>query len=169
MRRPPFWPTGDLWRHPDFLKLWSAETVSRFGSEITGLALPLLAVIVLHATAFEVSALVVVEFLPFILFAIPAGVWVDRLRRKPILVAADLGRALLLGSIPVAHFLGALHLGQLYVVGFVVGTCTVFFDVSYMSYLPSLVARGQLVEGNSKLEISRSGSQLAGPARPVGS
>jgi len=163
MRRLPMWPSGGLWRHADFLKLWSAETVSRFGSEITGLALPLLAVIVLDASAFEVSALVVVEFLPFILFAIPAGVWVDRLRRRPILVAADLGRALVLGSIPVAHFLGALHLGQLYVVGFVVGTCTVFFDVSYMSYLPSLVARRQLVEGNSKLEISRSGSQLAGP------
>jgi MFS family permease len=165
---PSLWPHGGLWRHPDFLKLWSAETASRFGSEITGLALPLLAVIVLHASAFEVSALVVVEFLPFILFAIPAGVWVDRLRRKPILVIADLGRALLLGSIPVAHFLGVLHLGQLYVVGFVVGICTVFFDVSYMSYLPSLVARDQLVEGNSKLEISRSGSQLAGPGTAGG-
>jgi MFS family permease len=166
--RPTLWPHGGLWRHADFLKLWSAETVSRFGSEITGLALPLLAVIVLHATAFQVSALVVIEFLPFILFAIPAGVWVDRLRRRPILVAADLGRAVLLGSIPVAHFLGALHLGQLYVVGFAVGICTVFFDVSYMSYLPSLVARNQLVEGNSKLEISRSGSQLAGPGTAGG-
>jgi MFS family permease len=162
------WPTGGLWRHPDFLKLWSAETVSRFGSEISGLALPLVAVLVLRATAFEVSALVVIEFLPFVLFALPAGVWVDRLRRRPILVIADLGRAVLLGSIPVAHFLGTLHLGQLYAVGFLVGICTVFFDVSYQSYLPSLVARDRLVEGNSKLEISRSASQLGGPGAAGG-
>src|SRR5829696_9477552 len=103
MRRLPIWPSGGLWRHPDFLKLWSAETVSRFGSEITGLALPLVAVIVLNASAFEVSALVVIEFLPFILFALPAGVWVDRLKRKPILVVADIGRAILLTSIPIAY------------------------------------------------------------------
>jgi MFS family permease len=162
------WPRGGLWRHPDFLKLWSAETVSQLGSQITGLALPLVAVIVLKASAFEVSALFVIEFLPFILFAIPAGVWVDRMRRKPILVVADLGRALLLGSIPLAYFLDALHLGQLYVVGFLVGICTVFFDVSYQSYLPSLVARDQLVEGNSKLEISRSAAQLGGPGAAGG-
>src|SRR5215211_2101285 len=168
MRRLPMWPSGGLWRHADFLKLWSAETVSRFGSEITGLALPLLAVIVLDASAFEVSALVVIEFLPFVLFAIPAGVWVDRLRRKPILVIADIGRALLLGSIPIAYTFDALTLGQLYVVGFLVGICTVFFDVSYQSYLPSLVAREQLVEGNSKLEVSRAGAQIGGPGAAGG-
>jgi MFS family permease len=157
------WPHGGLWRHPDFLKLWSAETVSVFGSQVTGLALPLVAIILLEASPFAVSALVVVDFLPFVLFAIPAGVWVDRLRRKPILVLADIGRALLLISIPIAYWLDALHLGQLYVVGFLVGICTVFFDVSYQSYLPSLVARDRLVEGNSKLEISRSGAQIGGP------
>jgi MFS family permease len=157
------WPTGGLWRHADFLKLWSAETVSQFGSQITGLALPLVAVLVIEASAFEVSALFVIEFLPFILFAIPAGVWVDRLKRKPILVIADIGRAVLLGSIPLAYAFDVLYLGQLYVVGFLVGICTVFFDVSYQSYLPSLVARDRLVEGNSKLEISRSAAQLGGP------
>ena len=104
-----------------------------------------------------------IEFAPFILVSLPAGVWVDRLRRKPILVAADFGRALLLASIPVAHWLGVLTIWQLYVVGFAVGFLTVFFDVSYQSYLPSLVERDQLIEGNSKLEISRSGAQLAGP------
>jgi MFS family permease len=165
---PRVWPQRGLWRHGDFLKLWSAESISQFGSQITGLALPLLAVLVLDASAFEVSALFVIEFLPFILFAIPAGVWVDRLRRKPILVIADVGRAALLGSIPAAHLLDALHLGQLYVVGFLVGICTVFFDVSYQSYLPSLVSRDQLVEGNSKLELSRSGAQLAGPGAAGG-
>ena len=162
------WPTGGLWRHADFLKLWSAESVSQVGSQITGLALPLVAVIVLDVSPFEVSALVVIEFLPFILFAIPAGVWVDRLRRKPILVIADLGRAVLLGSIPIAYAFDALYLGQLYVVGFLVGICTVFFDVSYQSYLPSLVAREQLVEGNSKLEVSRAGAQIGGPGAAGG-
>jgi MFS family permease len=162
------WPRGGLWRHGDFLKLWSAESISQLGSQISGLALPLLAVLVLDASAFAVSALFVVEFLPFILFAIPAGVWVDRLRRKPLLVIADIGRALLLASIPLAYLFDALHLGQLYVVGFLVGICTVFFDVSYQSYLPSLVNRDQLVEGNSKLEISRSGAQLGGPGAAGG-
>jgi MFS family permease len=166
MRR--LWPSGGLWRHPDFLKLWSAETISVFGSQFTGLALPLVAVLLLDVSAFAVSALFVVEFLPFILFAIPAGVWVDRLRRKPILVIGDLARAVLLGSIPLAYVFDALTLGHLYVVAFLVGVCTVFFDVAYQSYLPSLVERDQLVDGNSKLEISRSTSQLAGPGAAGG-
>jgi MFS family permease len=110
-----------------------------------------------------VALLGVIEFAPFILISLPAGVWVDRLRRKPILVVSDLGRALLLASIPVVYWLDALTIWQLYVVGFAVGILTVFFDVSYQSYLPSLVSREQLIEGNSKLEISRSGAQLAGP------
>ena len=104
-----------------------------------------------------------IEFAPFILISLPAGVWVDRLRRKPILVTADVGRAILLASIPVAHWADALTIWQLYVVGFFVGVLTVFFDVSYQSYLPSLVSREQLIEGNSKLEVSRSGAQLSGP------
>jgi MFS family permease len=154
---------GGLWRHRDFRRLWAAETISVFGSQFSGLALPLVAVILLEASPFAVSALVVIEFLPFILFALPAGVWVDRMRRKPILVVGDLGRAVLLVTIPLAYAFDALTLGHLYAVGFLVGVCTVFFDVAYQSYLPSLVDRNQLVEGNSKLEISRSTSQLAGP------
>ena len=166
MRR--LWPAGGLWRHPDFLKLWTAETISVFGAQFTALALPLVAVLLLDASAFAVSALFVVEFLPFILFAIPAGVWVDRLPRRPILVIGDIGRAALLGSIPLAYLFDALTLGQLYVVAFLVGICTVFFDVAYQSYLPSLVEREHLVDGNSKLEISRSTSQLAGPGTAGG-
>jgi MFS family permease len=157
------WPSGGLWRQRDFLNLWSAETVSQLGSQISQIGLPLVAIIVLEASAFEVALLGVIEFAPFILISLPAGVWVDRLRRKPILVTADFGRALLLGSIPVAYWLDALTIWQLYVVGFAVGVLTVFFDVSYQSYLPSLVSRQQLIDGNSKLEISRSGAQLAGP------
>jgi MFS family permease len=156
-------PERGLWRHSDFLKLWSAETVSQFGTQFTILALPLAAVIVLHASVFEVAALNVVEFLPFVLISLPAGVWVDRMRRKPILVVGDLARALLLVSIPIAYAFDALTIWQLYAVGFLVGIATVFFDIAYQSYLPALVDRRQLVEGNSKLEISRAGAQLGGP------
>jgi MFS family permease len=156
-------PRGLLWRNGDFLRLWSAQTVSEFGSQVTNLALPLAAILVLKASTFEVAALGVVESLPFVLFSLPAGVWVDRLRRRPILIVADWGRAAALGSIPVAYVAGALTLGQLYVVGFVTGVLTVFFDVAYQSYLPSLVERDQIGEGNSKLEVSRSTAQVAGP------
>jgi MFS family permease len=158
------WPQGGLWRHRDFLKLWSAQTVSQFGTQISQVALPLVAVIELKASAFQVAALGTVEFLPFLLFTLPAGVWVDRLARRPILVIADLGRACALGSIPLAAALGHLTLAQLYVAGFVTGTLTVFFDVAYQSYLPSLVERSRLVDGNSKLEVSRSAAQIGGPA-----
>jgi MFS family permease len=157
------WPRGGLWRHRDFLRLWTGETISQFGSQVSQLAIPLTAILVLDATAFEVAALTTVEFLPFIIFTLPAGVWVDRMRRRPILITADVCRALLLGSIPIAYFLDVLELGQLFVVGFLFGICTVFFDVAYQSYLPSLVERNQIIEGNSKLEITRSAAQIGGP------
>jgi MFS family permease len=156
-------PTGPLWRNRDFVWLWSAQTVSEFGSQVTNLALPLAAVYVLDASTFQVAALGVVEFLPFVLFSLPAGVWVDRLRRRPILIAADWGRAATLASIPIAYLAGWLTLGQLYVVGFVAGVLTVFFDVSYQSYLPSLVERDEIGDGNSKLQTSSSAAQVAGP------
>src|SRR6478736_1768397 len=159
MRRP----TSPLWRHRDFMKMWTGQTISQFGSSISQLALPIIAVRLLNASAFEVAALGTVEFLPFLLFTLPAGVWVDRLRRRPILIAGDFGRAALLATIPAAYLLDVLTLGQLYVVGFLVGTCTVFFDVAYQSYLPALVEREQIIEGNSKLEISRSAAQIGGP------
>jgi MFS family permease len=157
------WPTGGLWRQPDFLKLWSAETISVFGSQVGQLAVPLVAILVLDATAFEVAALGVVLFLPFIFFTLPAGVWVDRLPRRPILIVGDFGRAALLATIPIAYVADALTLVQLFVVSFLVGTLQVFFDVAYQSYLPSLVERKQIIDGNSKLEISRSASQIGGP------
>jgi MFS family permease len=160
-------PTArSLWRHPDFLRLWTAETVSQFGSQITGLAMPLAAILVLAATPFEVGLLNAMDTLPFLLVGLPAGVWVDRLRRRPILIVADLGRAALLASIPIAFVLGVLSMPQLYVVGLTVGMLTVFFDVAYQSYLPALVDRERLVDGNAKLEISRSAAAVAGP--PVG-
>jgi MFS family permease len=157
------WPTGGLWRHPDFVKLWSAETVSQFGTQFTQLALPLAAIDVLHVSAFQVATLTTVEFLPFLLVSLPAGVWVDRLRRRPMLVVGDLSRAALLASVPIAYAFDALTIGQLYAVGFFVGIATVFFDVAYQSYLPALVGRNQLIDGNAKLEISRGAAQLGGP------
>jgi MFS family permease len=152
-----------LHRHGDFVRLWGAQSISQLGSQVSQLALPLVAVIALEASAFSVALLGAIEMVPFLLFALPAGVWVDRLARQPILVAADLGRALALGSVPLAAAIGHVTIWQLYIVGFVTGTLTVFFDVAYQSYLPSLVAKEQLVEGNAKLELSRSGAQIAGP------
>lgn len=152
-----------LLRHPDFLKLWTAETISVFGTAITQLAIPIVAAVTLEVSPFEFGLLTTIEFLPFIFLSLPAGVWVDRLRRRPIMIVGDLGRAVALGSVPVAFALDALTIWQLYVVGFAVGCFTVFFDVAYQSYLPSVVERDQLVEGNSKLEITRSASQIVGP------
>lgn len=152
-----------LWRDRDFLRFWSAQAVSQFGSQVSAIALPFVAILVLKATTFEIAALSAIEFLPFVLFTLPAGVWVDRLRRRPLMIAADWGRAVALGSVPVAYGLGGLTLVQLYVVGFVVGSLTVFFDVSYQSYLPSLVSRDHLGEGNTKLEFTRAGAQVSGP------
>jgi MFS family permease len=156
-------PRRSLLHHPDFVKLWTAETISVFGSAVTQLALPLIAATVLNVSAFEFGLLTTIEFLPFILLSLPAGVWVDRLRRRPILIIGDLGRALAIASIPIAFAFDALTIWQLYVVGFINGCLTVFFDVAYQSYLPSVVERDQLVEGNSKLEITRSAAQILGP------
>ena len=152
-----------LLRHPDFLKLWTGETVSVFGDAITGLAVPLIAASVLNVTAFEFGLLNTLGMLPFIVLSLPAGVWVDRMRRRPILIAADLGRAAAIATIPLAFAFNALTIWQLYGVAIVVGALTVFFDVAYQSYLPSIVDRDQLVDGNGKLQITQSAAQILGP------
>ncbi len=152
-----------LLRHPDFLKLWTGETISQFGTQVSTLAIPLIAALFLKVTPFEFGLIGTIEFLPFILLSLPAGVWVDRLHRRPILIVGDIGRAIALLSIPIAYELNALTIWQLYIVGFINGCLTVFFDVSYQSYLPSLVERDEILEGNSKMEVSRSAAQLLGP------
>jgi MFS family permease len=152
-----------LFRHRDFMRLWSAETVSQLGSQISLIALPLVAISVLHASTFQVGALTAVEFSPFVLFGLPAGAIVDRLPRRPILIWCDIGRALALASVPIASALGVLQYPQLVAVVFATGTLTVFFDVAYQSILPAIVERDQLADGNAKLEISRSIAQTAGP------
>ncbi len=152
-----------LWRHGDFMKLWTAQTVSQFGDEVTQLAIPFVAILTLEVSPFQLGLLGTFQFLPFILLTIPAGVWVDRLRRKPILIGADIGRAILLTSIPVAFLMGWLSIWQLFVVAFAIGCLEVFFDIAYQSYLPSVVHRSRLVEGNAKLELSASASTIIGP------
>ena len=152
-----------LVRDPGFLRLWAAETISHFGSSVTGLALPFVAITLLHATPLQVAILNLADFLPFLLIGLIAGVLVDRFPRRAILIGGDLGRALLIATIPLAYIAGFLTLAQLMLVGFAIGVLTVFFDVAYQAYLPSLIRREDLVEGNSKLELSRSGAGLLGP------
>jgi MFS family permease len=153
-----------LWGHLDFRRLWIGETVSQFGSAVSMLALPLVAILVLHASTFEVGLLGTFESLAFLLVGLPAGAWVDRMRFRWVLITNDILRFVALGSIPLAQLLGALTIGQMYVVALVVSVCTVFFDVAYQSYLPELVSREELVEGNSKLQASESVAQVAAPA-----
>src|ERR671937_882415 len=158
------WPAGGLWRHSDFLKLWGSQTISEFGSQVTLLALPYAAVKILHASAFAVASLTVFEQLPFLFFALPAGVWIDRVRRQPLLIAGDVGRALALASIPITYAFGVLHMWQLFTVAFAAGILTVFFDVAFYAYLPSLLGRENLVEANAKLQATAAPSQSGGPA-----
>jgi MFS family permease len=151
-----------LWRHADFLRIWTAATISLFGSQVSAIAIPAIAIITLGVSPFEAALLGFFEMLPFILFTLPAGVWVDRLRRRPILIAGDLGRAIALSTIPLAYAFNVLTVWQLYVVAFATGILTVFFDVADQSYLPSLVDADRLIEGNAKLQISQSAAQIGG-------
>ncbi len=154
---------ASLWRNAEYLKLWAAATISQMGSQVSLIAIPFIAAVVLHAAAFQVALLGAFEMLPFILFALPAGAWLDRVRRRPVLIAGDLGRAAALATIPIAYALGVLTIWQLYAVGFTTGFLTVLFDVADQSYLPALLDPEDLVEGNAKLQISASASQIIGP------
>ena len=163
MSASPGAPSRPLVRQPDFLKLWAGQTISVFGSQVTILAVPVVAALTLKVKPFEFGLIATIEFLPYVLLSLPAGVWVDRLRRRPILIAADVGRAVSLLSIPVAYAFGALTIWQLYVVVVINGCLTVFFDIAWQSYLPAIVAPEHLVDGNGKLETTRVVSQRLGP------
>ncbi len=153
-----------LWRHADFLKLWAGQTISVVGSEVTNIALPTIAILQLHATAAEVGLLAAAQQIAFPVLALFAGVFADRLRRRPMMIAADGVRALAIVSIPIAAAFGALTLVQLYVVAIVLGVGTVIFDIAYLAYVPGLVSRADILEANTKLEVSFSGSRLVGPS-----
>jgi predicted MFS family arabinose efflux permease len=155
---------GGLWRNPDFLKLWAGQAISQLGSWITLVGLPLAAITVLHASPFQMGILGGVGAAAIFLFGLFAGAWADRLRRRPILIAADLGRAAILATIPWAALQGHLTIGHLYVAAAACAILTVFFDVSYQAYVPSLVSSGAIVEANSKLTLSESIAGVAGPS-----
>jgi MFS family permease len=153
-----------LLRHRDFRHLCAANALSKVGTGISNLAMPLLAVITLHASTFQVSMLNTLQTVAYLLIGLQAGAWCDRMRYRPVLVVADLGRAIALGSIPVAAAFGIVTMWQLYLTVFVTGILTVFFDVAHQSYLPRLVRRDELIEGNAKLRASMSVSVLIAPS-----
>jgi MFS family permease len=157
-RRPP-----SLWRHGNFLKFWSAQSISLIGTQVTALALPLTAILKLNASPIQLGLLASMQYLPFLLVTLPAGAIVDRLRQLSVLVVTDVIRAALLIAVPVAAWLGQLALGLLYPIAFLVGVLSVFSEVAQQSYLPAIVEPEQLVEGNTKLQLSYSGAQFAGP------
>ena len=151
------------WVEGEFLKLWGGQTVSELGSSISLLALPTAAVLVLHANVLQVGLLAAMTRIPFPFLSLQAGVVVDRLPRRPILIMCDSGRCLVLGSIPLTASLNLLSLPQLFVTAFVSGVLTVFFDVAYLSYVPSLAGRDRLSDANARLQMSTSLAQVAGP------
>jgi len=156
---------GGLWHEADFRWLWSADLVSKVGDATTVLVLPLIAIVVLGSSPIEVGLIGAAQLAPAILFGLPAGALVDRLgRRRPVMIAADLGRAISLGSIPGAYLLGVLSIGQLYLVAAVNATLASFFDVASSALVPGLVGRANLVEANAKLALGRSAAEVSGPA-----
>lgn len=158
------WRPAGLWRHHDFMRLWTAAGISAAGTQVTLLALPLTAILVLHASAFEVAALATAATIPNLALGIAAGIWLDRVPRRPVMVAADFGRAGVLASVPIAYVFGVLGLPQLYLVALIGGSLNVLFEIASGAYLPSVVPRPQLVEANAKLQAAIVAAQAAGPS-----
>ncbi|OLD51962.1 MAG: hypothetical protein AUI58_05125 [Chloroflexi bacterium 13_1_40CM_2_70_6] len=146
--------TVSLWKHSDFLKLWTGQTVSRLGSVVTRTALPLVALLTLGAGPPELAFLVISSSAGTLLVGLVAGAWVDRLRRRPVLVWTDVIRAALLFWIPIAYAIGALRIEQLYAVAFIEACLASLFNAAYPAYVPSLIGTERVVEGNSKLATS---------------
>jgi Na+/melibiose symporter-like transporter len=152
-----------LWRHRDFLLLWAGQSISELGSAVTMLALPLTAVVALGASTFDVGLLAAATTVPFLLIALPAGLAVDRMAKRGLMIGCDAARMLIIGSVPIAAGLGRLTLFQLYAVAVASGVLTVFFDVAYQSFTPALIDRDQLPDGNGKLAATQAFAQVAGP------
>ncbi|MFC4517250.1 MFS transporter [Streptomyces ehimensis] len=153
---------GLLHRHRDFRLLWCGETAGKFGASVTGVAMPLIAVSTLHASTFEVSLLSAATWAPWLIIGLPVGVWVDRLRRRPIMLAAAAASLLLFASVPVAAWSGWLSIGLLLAIALLTGTAAVFFQTAYSAYLPSILEPADQPEGNAKLHGSASAAQIAG-------
>ena len=158
-----WWPSGGLWRHPDFLRLWAAQIGSAFGSRITRTALPMLAILTIEATPTQVAILSACGFAPGIFVGLFAGGYVDRSAKRPLLVGADLIRAVLVLTIPFAAWTGALSMPQLYLVAAAVGAATSIFRIADNTFLPVIIGKDRLVEGNAKLEATDSVAEAAGP------
>lgn len=159
---------ASLWRHHDFRQLWMGDTVSVFGNQFVGFALPLIAVQLLRADAFEMGLLAALESAAFLVISLPAGAWVDRMRKKAVIVAGDLVRAALLLTVPVAWLCDLLTMLQLCIVAACVGVVTVFFDVANQSFLPEIVMSEQLGDGNGKLQASQQTASVVGPSLASG-
>ena len=154
---------GRLWQHKDFMRLWISQTIEAIGGQVTTLALPAVAIL-LNAGAMDMGILNGLRMLPIPLLGMFVGVWADRWRRRPIMIVANLGWMLTLAWVPVAFIFGMLKLYQLFIVATLLGIFTIFYDVANQSYLPSLIERQHLIEGNSKIQTTQSGAQVAGPA-----
>jgi MFS family permease len=152
-----------LCRNPRFTRLLAATAVSELGTEISGLAIPLSAILALHAGVLEVGVLMALGFVPFAMFGLVAGAWVDRVRKRPLLISADILRAVALASVPLSWASGHLSIGQLYAVAFVVGSLNVLFEIAKQTYVPAVVDREQLGEANGRLMLAEQGSAVAGP------
>jgi MFS family permease len=155
---------SSLWRHRQFLKFWAGSAISDVGSQVTVLAVPLIAALTLDATPWQMGLLSAAGGAPILLVGLFAGVWVDRVRRRPVMIATDLGRAALLLIIPLAAVTGALRIEVLYAVLLLTGALTVLFDVANMSLLPTLVTSDRIVEGNTKLQSTSAAAQVVGPS-----
>ncbi len=156
------WPRSAIWSNRAFTLLWSGQTISELGSEVSTVALPLIALTTLQATVSQMGVLSALSRLPFLLYVF-AGVWVDRTRRRPVLIGSDVARALLLLALPAAALAGLLSFPLLAATIFLVMLLTVWFDTAYQSYLPSLVERSRLLDGNTRLESSKAAARLVGP------
>ena len=157
-------PAASLWRRPDFLKLWCAQAVSSFGARVTREGLPFAAVMSLGASPAQVGVLAAMAMGPSLLVGIFGGGFIDRSRRRRVLIGGDLGRAVVLSSIPLAAWAGVLTMSQVYGVAALVGALSVAFDIADHAYLPVLVSKGQLVDGNAKLAATESVAEIGGPA-----
>lgn len=157
-------PRTSLWRHRGFLSLWAGETTSQFGAQLGFLAIPVLAIQVLAASEFEIGLLNALQTAAFLVIGLPAGAWIDRWMKRRVMILADVVRAVALALLPVFWFLGVLDFVHLLVIATIVGVATVFFDVSYQSYLPVLVPRDAIPDANSKLESTAQIARVGGPA-----
>jgi MFS family permease len=155
--------SGQLWHHPDFLKLWVGESLSLFGSQVTSVALPLTAVLLLSATPAQMGLLNAAGYAPYLMLTVFVGLWIDRVRRRPIMIIANIGQALLIGVIPLLAVLKVLTIEYLIAITFLAGMLKVVFHLAYQTFLPTLVEPEQLVEANSKLSASLSVAEIGGP------